>query len=124
MTATAQPTAPDPSHGGTPIGWTPYADVNGALAELTTHIQKVLGAKCVGIYLSGSLALGDFDPKSSDIDLVIVTRGALADVEIAALRAMHFAFDGGRSPWAGKVEAIYAAGDALRRPFPNPTPYP
>lgn len=119
MTATREPTSP-----ATPNRWTPYGDVNGALAELTAQIQKLLGAHGVGIYLSGSLALGDFDPKSSDIDLVIVTSGVLAESEIAALRAMHDAFDGGDSLWAGKVEAVYVARDVLCRPFPNPTPYP
>jgi hypothetical protein len=118
MRATGQPTP----------AVTQYADVNAALAELTAQIHMLLGAHCLGIYLSGSLALGDFDPKSSDIDLVIVTTGVLAEAKIADLRAMHASFvrdfAGGTSPWAGKVEAVYVARDALRRPFPNPTAYP
>jgi hypothetical protein len=114
MRATGQPTP----------AVTPYADVNAALAELTAQIHMLLGAHCLGIYLSGSLALGDFDPKSSDIDLVIVTNGALTEDEVTALRALHSRFDAGDSPWAGKVEAVYVARAALCRPFPNPTAYP
>lgn len=114
MTATEQPTPTV----------TPYEDVNAALAELSAAIQRCLAAHCLGIYLSGSLALGDFDPRSSDIDLVIVTSGVLSATEIAVLRAMHDSFDCGDSPWAGKVEAIYVPYDALRRPFPDLMSYP
>jgi hypothetical protein len=103
---------------------TPYADVNEALGELLAQVQSVLGAHFVGMYLSGSLALGDFDPDGSDLDLMVVTDAVLADTHIDALRAMHARFEAGTSPWAAKVEVVYIAQDALRRHLSNPTHYP
>ena len=39
----------------------PFDAVNGALAELLAAVQGALGAHLIGVYLGGSLALGDFD---------------------------------------------------------------
>lgn len=112
---------------------TPYRVINELLARFLAAVQAALGPRFVGMYLSGSLALGDFDPKSSDIDLVVVVEGiagsgALADEDVAALRAMHAAFDGGSSPaskgWAGKLEVIYVTREAVRHPRLDNTPYP
>lgn len=102
---------------------TPHADVNVALGELLAQMQSILGARLTGVYLSGSLALGDFDPHGSDIDLVVVTASALGEEVIAALSLMHARFDAGDSPWAGKIEAIYVTPDALRGK-PDTTHYP
>jgi hypothetical protein len=127
---------------------TAYPDVNAALAELLMQVQGVLGAHFVGMYLSGSLALGDFDPDGSDIDLIVVSDDVLDSAHVAALQAMHAQFidathacvacvdatqtcvacgNASNSPWAAKVEAVYITRDALRHPAlhaPNATHYP
>jgi glucokinase len=93
---------------------TPYPDVNEALREILVQAQTILGSHFVGMYLSGSLALGDFNPQSSDIDLVIVTDGMLSDDLFAALQDMHAHFAAGCSPWSGRLEAVYIPEPALR----------
>jgi hypothetical protein len=102
---------------------TSFEDVNAVLAELLAGIQSILGEQFVGIYLTGSLALGDFDPNTSDIDLIVVSVGPLGETQLAALGAMHARFDAGASPWAGKVEAVYVSRDALCG-LPDATCYP
>jgi hypothetical protein len=52
-------------------------------------VRQALGDNLTGAYLCGSLALGDFDPATSDIDLLVVTDRPLSDAEIAALAAVH-----------------------------------
>jgi hypothetical protein len=74
--------------------------------------------------LSGSLALGDFDPVGSDIDFVVVTDDLLAGELFTALQEVHARFDAGGSPWAAKLEAVYIPQDALRRYSPSRTRYP
>jgi len=101
---------------------TPYADVNAALHDFLARIQAILGDHFLGMYLDGSLALGDFDPHSSDIDFVVMTDTALSDGLFVALRDMHARFDANGSPWASEVEAIYIARDALRRYDPVHAP--
>jgi hypothetical protein len=76
------------------------------------------------MYLSGSLALGDFDPRSSDLDLVVVTDDALSNDLFVALREMHARFDTSGLPWAARVDAVYIPQDALRHYAPTHEQYP
>lgn len=46
--------------------------------QVIDDIQTVIREKSLGCYLHGSLALGGFNPLSSDIDLLIVTEKALS----------------------------------------------
>lgn len=115
---------------GEPLPPTPYVDVNEALRELLVQAQTILGVHFVGMYLTGSLALGDFNPDSSDIDLVIVTGDPrsgwtpLSDDLFTALKDMHARFAAGGSPWATKLEAVYLPAAALGRDAPTGAEYP
>jgi streptomycin 3"-adenylyltransferase len=44
------------------------------LIETLSRVQSILKEDLVGVYLYGSLAMGCFNPKSSDIDLILVVR--------------------------------------------------
>lgn len=99
-----------------PLQPTPYADVNAVLRHLLQRIQPRLGAQFLGMYLYGSLALGDFDPRSSDIDLIVVTNAELGDDLIVRLGDMHAHFAASASPWTARIEAIYIPRDTLRLP--------
>jgi hypothetical protein len=103
---------------------TPYPSVNAALHELLTQAQMILGYHFVGVYLSGSLAVGDFDPRTSDIDLILVTDAPLSEDCFAALQEMHARFAAGGSPWAAKLEAVYIPAPALRHGAPTDAKYP
>ncbi len=107
-----------------PLYPAPYADVNEALRDLLARMQTILAGHFVGMYLSGSLALGDFDPRTSDIDFVVVTDAVLSDDLFSALQDMHARFDESRSPWAAKVEAVYIPRDAFRHLAPTNATYP
>ena len=103
---------------------TPYAGVNAALDELRAGIRAALGDDFVGMYLYGSLATGDFNPDSSDIDVVVVTRDTLSAEQFAALAALHQRFASSDSPWAVEVEVSYLPRDALPRFIPARTLFP
>ena len=60
---------------------TAYADINQLLELLLSSMQKILGEKLAGLYLNGSLVIGDFDPTISDIDLVAALASDLDDKE-------------------------------------------
>ena len=102
-----------------PLHPTPYADVNTVLHDFLARIRLILGERFRGMYLDGSLALGDFDPHSSDIDFVVTTDAQLSDGLFLALRDMHARFDASGSPWPTEVEAVYIPQDALRRDTPG-----
>ncbi len=61
----------------------PYAEVNEILLLLLTRVKHTLGKQFTAMYLYGSLASGDFNPKSSDIDFVVVTESNLAPENLA-----------------------------------------
>lgn len=107
-----------------PFAPTPFADVNAALADLLARIRALLGSRLRGVYLVGSLALGDFDPRGSDIDLIVVTDTELADDLFGGLRSLHAQFGAGGSAWAERIEAVYIPRAALGRGAPDTAHYP
>jgi hypothetical protein len=68
---------------------TPCVDINQLLELLLSGMQKILGGKLVGLYLNGSLVIGDFDPNISDIDLVAALSSDIDDKEFEELQKMH-----------------------------------
>lgn len=105
-------------------GPTPNAEVNAVLARLLAAVRSALGEQFVGLYLYGSLAGGDFDPQTSDVDFVVVTAAALPAEAIAALERLHADLRASGLRWAGKLEGTYVSAPALRRFESSATPWP
>lgn len=90
--------------------------VNAVLETLHKEVRNVVGDQFVGLYLHGSLALGDFDPETSDIDFVVVTRERVSDQTYQALQAMHANLLADcPTKWASELEGAYIALCDLRR---------
>jgi hypothetical protein len=92
---------------------TPYGDVNVMLGELLTAICTILDDQFVGFYLDGSLALGDFNAETSDIDALVLTADILPDEMVVALAEMHAQFGMSRSKWGYEMEVSYIPQWAL-----------
>src|SRR5262245_20594409 len=61
-------------------GWGNVPDaIQRQVETFCDEIVGVLGDNLTGVYLHGSLAMGCFNPMRSDIDLLVITRSALAD---------------------------------------------
>jgi hypothetical protein len=45
-----------------------HPEVNSVLQKLLSGVRALLGDHFVGMYLDGSLAIGDFEPGKSDLD--------------------------------------------------------
>ncbi|HYO49801.1 MAG TPA: nucleotidyltransferase domain-containing protein, partial [Chloroflexia bacterium] len=103
---------------------TPYSDVNAILHELLSSVQAILGDYFLGMYLYGSLALGDFDPYRSDIDFLVVTTDNLPDDLFSALQTMHARIAASDSRWATDLEGSYIPKHALRRYDPANARHP
>jgi Domain of unknown function (DUF4111)/Nucleotidyltransferase domain len=103
---------------------TPYADGNAILRAVLDGARAILGDRFVGMYLYGSLALGDFDPASSDIDFLVVTDADLPADRVEALQALHDRIAARDSPWATEIEGSYIPRDALRRYDPGHALHP
>ena len=97
--------------------------VNAMVTALLSGVQAVLGPRLLGLYLDGSLALGDFDA-DSDIDFIAVLEGDVTVDEFAALQAMHHRLAALDSPWATELEGSYLSSAALRRHDPASPAFP
>lgn len=95
---------------------TPYAELNAVLHELASSLDRVLGDSLVGVYLHGSLAVGDFDEKDSDVDFLVVIKGELSAKQVAALQQMHGELHDLDSHWAKHLEGSYLPRSLLARP--------
>jgi hypothetical protein len=105
------------------VAWTDYPEVNSVLGELLSGAQRTLGDLFVGMYLDGSLAIGDFDADKSDIDFVVVTNADVSPDIFEALTTMHHRIAAGASKWARELEGSYISKHALRhdrRPAAHP----
>lgn len=98
---------------------TSYSPINQLLDDLLRRTRRILGEQFIGLYLYGSLAAGDFDPRRSDIDFIVVTRALLPASQIAGLEAMHQALWAGGGKWAAKLEGQYIPLAELRRHNPR-----
>ncbi|HZU06982.1 MAG TPA: nucleotidyltransferase domain-containing protein [Chloroflexota bacterium] len=56
-------------------------EVAAALSELKAVLADIYGERLRGVYLYGSYARGDFDPESSDIDVLVVLAGEVEPAE-------------------------------------------
>lgn len=96
--------------------WTSgHVEVDAVLRRLREDARQVLGPDIAAMYLYGSLALGDFDPQSSDIDFLMVTAKTLKAKQLAALERMHVAVRENGLSAASKLEGSYIPVDAVGR---------
>ncbi len=93
---------------------TPYPDINSVLTRLLADVRQILGDRLVGMYLGGSLALGDFVLGRSDIDFDVVVTELLPDNVVSALFEMHQRLAASESPWGDELEGSYLPLEALR----------
>ena len=88
--------------------------MNEVIVEVLAGVKGALGEDLVAMYLGGSLATGAFDPETSDVDFVVVTRDGITDQMTSALRAAHERITAGSSKWAKKLEGLYLPSETLR----------
>jgi hypothetical protein len=108
------PTFRPPGPTGAPVRPTGWPEVDRAVERLLDGVVRAIGDDLVGLYLNGSLGLGDFDPASSDVDVLVVTAGPLPGPAVERLRRLHGALhaEGG---WAARLEVVYLPLATLRR---------
>jgi hypothetical protein len=100
---------------------TQYPDVNTVIHLFQKQAQAILKQRMVGLYLHGSLATGDFNPNSSDIDFVVVTSEPVSDELLPALADLHTRLAASGLKWATRLEGAYIAKQALRYYEPEKT---
>jgi hypothetical protein len=93
--------------------FTPYADLDRVLTDLTGEVRSILGDTFVGAYLQGSFALGAGDT-DSDCDFVVAVTVPPAGGIEAALRRLHDEIPLRPGFWHEHLEGSYADVASLR----------
>ncbi|WP_019008088.1 nucleotidyltransferase domain-containing protein [Deinococcus aquatilis] len=81
--------------------------VTALLDHLLAEQKAILGPNLVGLYLRGSLALGDFAPETSDVDVCCIMDQAISSTEFAALAALHACMFASGQPYSHDLEVAY-----------------
>ena len=87
----------------TPGELTPYRVLDEVLVDYAHTSRAVLGDNFVGLYVLGSLAIGDFD-LTSDVDFMIVTNRELSRGEVALVQSAHTKLIARDSRWVRHLE--------------------
>jgi hypothetical protein len=95
----------------------PETEVKGYLEALSARLRSSLGESLVGVYLIGSGALGDWDPASSDIDVLAVASERLSSD--TRLRVVELLRHRNLPCPARGLEFVLYALEALRAPGPR-----
>lgn len=93
---------------------TPYPPINEFLDNLQAALEHILGKKLVGLYLYGSIVMGDFDNDISDIDLLAAVTVELSMMEFNSLRHMHHEIIEKNPQWENRLEIAYVPLKALK----------
>lgn len=95
-------------------------DLNDLLKRFVTACREILGDDLVGVYLHGSAAMGCYNEKKSDIDLIVVVNKAVSDDVKRRFMDMVVELNG-HAPKKG-IEMSIVKKEACD-PFIYPTPY-
>ncbi|HKV57882.1 MAG TPA: aminoglycoside adenylyltransferase domain-containing protein [Ktedonobacteraceae bacterium] len=76
------------------------------LLDAYLHALEPLRDHFYGIYIYGSIALGAFEERESDIDIIALTQGEWSSLELKQLKALHVQLNK-EYPLGKRVEALY-----------------
>jgi predicted nucleotidyltransferase len=82
-------------------------------ARLAADLTEVLGDDLLSLALHGSLALGDFAPGRSDLDVLAVMATDPTATTLASLDDVHARLDTDFPEWSGRVEVDYISAEAV-----------
>lgn len=94
---------------------TQYPELDAVLQGHAERLRETLGDFLVGVYLVGSLAIGDFD-LTSDIDFIVVTRDELSESQVKQVQSVHDQTYGQDNRWVKHLEYSFFPKDVLNEP--------
>ncbi len=106
------------------LALTPYPEVNALLSHVTGRLHLAFPESLAALYLTGSLSYGDFEPGSSDIDLLAVLQNHPNESDTSVLQDT-FQEIGRKFPtWSERIECSIIPEEWLASPDTPHTPRP
>jgi hypothetical protein len=107
----------------TPVATYP-TEVAALIEDLLAGVRGALGHNLLGFYLRGSLALGDFNPETSDVDILVVTVHPVSEAQFEALAALHTRIPARANRYGREYEVSYVDRASLKRFDPGQRRHP
>ena len=82
------------------------------LHDLGTQLPEVLGRSLVGVYLYGSVTHSGFNPKTSDVDCLVVTLRELSDAQFRRLGSWLAQMEKS-NPWTVRLQISFLLKDQV-----------
>lgn len=92
------------------------ADILHCLLE---GLQWAISGNLVGVYLRGSLAYGGFNPSTSDLDVLVVTKHPVDETEFQQLTKLHERIAHLDNPFSKRIEVAYIDQEGVRKYQPG-----
>jgi predicted nucleotidyltransferase len=92
---------------------TRFPELNDLLTDFVSRVRWILEPNLVGVYLTGSFALGGADA-ASDCDFLVVTAAAISRDDECRLRKLHEEIPTWPGYWAYNLEGSYAPREDLQ----------
>jgi len=103
----------------------PYpAEVAPLVEALLDGVSEGLGGNLLGFYLRGSLAMGGFDPETSDVDILVVTERPVSEAEFGVLDRLHTRVGARENEYRRHYEVSYVDRASLKRFAPGERRHP
>jgi len=93
-------------------------EINRILDSFAKEIVNIFTNDLIGIYLTGSLSYGDFNPKSSDIDLVVILKKPISLNQLKQIKKLHQQLEKQNKKWVKRIECSYVPFDMLKNILP------
>jgi predicted nucleotidyltransferase len=91
------------------------------LNKIVSNFRVILGDNLVGIYLHGSLAMGGYNPKQSDIDFLVVVKHSLTELDKRKIIGFTLRLsNSGKLPDKGLEFSVILETHAKRFVYPTP----
>lgn len=90
------------------------------LNDFVGIVKEILNENLTGIYLHGSLAMGCFNPRKSDLDLIVITEDLISDLQ--KMRIMRYVVQLNEDAPPKGLEISFVLRKRCK-PFVYPTPF-
>src|SRR5215212_9419021 len=95
--------------------WTDYLRVNALIETVRRELEIVLREKLVGLFVFGSFATWNFEPSTSDVDLIAALASDLSPNDFARVSSVHEDALRRFPTWKNRLEVAYIPIGKMRR---------
>lgn len=101
---------------------TPYQNINQILLLMSNNLSDIFKKNLIGFYLFGSLTYGDFNPDTSDIDLLVIIRRPMNANEMEQVKKLHKKVEERYPIWKKRLECSYVPINMFKNKLPPKEP--